>query len=89
MHVARVGGEGAPAIGADFVDFLSDDGLAGPPHLRPPDGDDPTLADAPEPHRVTTYAAIEEAITADSGTGPAAAALGGNALAFLRRVLGS
>jgi membrane dipeptidase len=86
-HIAEVGGATVPALGADFVAFLGR-GPAEPAHLRPPEGDDPTLADAPEPARETAYADIRTAVTADTGSDAADALLGGNALAFLRRALG-
>lgn len=85
-HIARVGGASVPALGADFVAFLSH-GPAEPAHLRPPDGPDPSLGDAPEPPRETAYDEIGTAVTADAGAPAADALLRENALAFLRRAL--
>ena len=84
-HLAAVGGATLPALGADFVAFLSD-GPAEPGHLRPPAGS-AGLVYAPEPDREGYYAAVSDATTAMSGPQASAALLGGNALAFLRRVL--
>jgi membrane dipeptidase len=83
-HVAAVGGPAVPALGADFVGFLAD-GPHEPAHLQPPVGA-AGLAGVPEPDRETYYAAVAAASTAAGAD--TAALLGGNALAFLRRVLG-
>ena len=85
-HIAAVGGPTVPALGADFVAFLSH-GPAEPAHLRPPEGPDPDLRDAPEPPRETAYAEIRSAVTSDGDEATADALLSGNALAFLRRAL--
>jgi membrane dipeptidase len=85
-HIAVVGGPTVPALGADFVAFLSH-GPAEPAHLRPPDGPDPDLRDAPEPPRETAYAEIRSAVTSDGDQATADALLSGNALAFLRRAV--
>ncbi len=76
-----------PAIGADFVGFFDAMGPPEPPHLRPPQGVDTTLADAAEPPRETAYAAVRDAVTASSGSAASDALLHGNALRFLRGVL--
>ena len=85
-HLVAVAGSAVPAIGGDFVAFLPH-GPSEPRHLRPPEGPDPSLAQAPEPPRETAYADVRAAVAARSGEAAGEALLSGNALAFLHRAL--
>ena len=86
-HLARVAGPLAPACGADFIGFLPP--APEPPETRLPPGTDATLARTPEPARETAYADLAAELrrrgVADAEVD---AVLGGNALRFLRRLLG-
>jgi membrane dipeptidase len=87
-HLVAVGGARLPAVGADFVAFLGH-GPSEPHHLQPPEAPDAALASVPEPSRETAYADVRAAVAARSGAGAADALMSGNALAFLRRALGT
>ena len=64
-------------------------GPSEPHHLQPPEAPDAALASVPEPPRETAYADVRAAVAARSGAGAADALMSGNALAFLRRALGT
>jgi membrane dipeptidase len=86
-HLARVAGPHAPACGADFIGFLPP--APQPPESRLPPGVDPALARRPEPPRETAYADLAAELRRRGVEEPAVdAVLGGNALRFLRRLLG-
>ena len=82
-HIAAVAGEDVPAVGADFTAFLPDS-FPEPPELGLPPDADRSLQRLPEAPRETFYPDLARELG-----DRASAVLSGNALRFLRRLLGS
>lgn len=87
-HITAVAGAGTPAFGADFCDYFGPSPGGGP--LLPPDPseNDRALAATPEPPRSSFYAAVAGAVERRAGPEAVAPLCHGNALRFLRAVLG-